>query len=158
MMNILGDLFIRFFGTFIAIYGFAIVQETPKKYLLKAAFIGGISGFVYWSAVAAGAGDVMASFVSAFVAAMFSHIYARLYKVPVTIFLVAGILPTVPGAGMYRTVSNFIAENEEMTVFYLTQTLQVAGVIALAVFIVDSLFGGPHFSLLEAIEEKDGDI
>lgn len=151
------DLFLRFLGTFIAIYGFAVVQETPKKYLWKAAFVGGISGLVYWIAIAYEAGDVMASFISALVAAMMSHAYARIYKVPVTLFLVAGILPTVPGAGMYRTVSSFMAENDAMTMYYLTQTLQIAGVIAIAVFVVDSLFGGTHFSLLEAMTKKEED-
>lgn len=157
MGYIILDLFLRFTGTFIAIYGFAIVQETPKKYVMRAAFVGAISGLTYWCASYAGAGDVLASFCSAFIAAMMSHLFARMFKVPVTLFLVAGILPTVPGAGMYRTVSSFIAENDSMTMFHLTQTLQIAGVIALAVFIVDSLFGAPQssFTLLESINRED---
>lgn len=157
MGNTIFDLFVRFIGTFIAIYGFAIVQETPRKYVVRAAFVGGISGLTYWCAAYVGAGDVLAAFCSAFIAAMMSHLFARMFKVPVTLFLVAGILPTVPGAGMYRTVSSFITENDSMTMYYLTQTLQIAGVIALAVFIVDSLFGAPqsNFSLLEPITRKD---
>lgn len=146
------DLIIRFLGTFIAIYGFAVVQETPKRYLVRAALVGAISGVIYWVSIKWGAGEVSAAFYSAIMAAMLSHIFARVYKVPVTLFLVAGILPTVPGAGMYRTVSNFIAENDTLTMINLTQTLQTAGVIALAIFIVDSLFGvsRKNVSILES--------
>lgn len=135
------DLLIRTVGSFLAIYGFAVVQETPRKYVMQAALVGGISGLVYWLTVNLGAGDVFASFCSAFVAALLSHIFARTYKVPTTLFLIAGALPTVPGAGMYRTVYYFIAKNDTLTMYYLTQTLLIAGVIALALFIVDSLFG-----------------
>lgn len=135
------DLFIRFVGSFIAIYGFAVVQETPRKYVYRAAFVGGVSGLAYWVTIQFGAGDVFASFCSALVAAIMSHVFARIYKVPTTLFLIAGALPTVPGAGMYRTVYNFIAKNDTLTMYYLTQTLQIAGAITVALFIVDSMFG-----------------
>lgn len=141
MGEIVFDLFIRFVGSFIAIYGFAVVQETPKKYVYRAAFVGGVSGLAYWLTIQFGAGDVFASFCSALVAAVLSNVFARIYKVPATLFIIAGALPTVPGAGMYRTVYNFIAKNDTLTMYYLTQTLKIAAAITLALFVVDSAFG-----------------
>ena len=72
--------------------------------------------------------------------ALMSHTFARIFKAPVTIFLIAGILPTVPGAGMYRIVYYLIANDNARSNYYLIQTLEVAGVIALAIFITDTLF------------------
>lgn len=133
------DLVIKTFGSALAIYGFAVVLDTPKKYLLRAALVGGVSGLVYWIAVMLGCSDVLASFWSAFAVALLSHLFARAFKVPVTLFLVAGMLPTVPGGGMYRTVHSFI-EQDGLLSYNLKQTLAIAGVIALAIFLVDSFF------------------
>ena len=71
---------------------------------------------------------------------LLAHIFARIFKAPVTVFLIAGILPTVPGAGMYRAVYYIIADDRARSSYYLIQTLEIAGVIALAIFIVDAVF------------------
>ena len=83
---------------------------------------------------------VLASFLSALAIAFVSHVFARVFKAPVTVFLIAGILPTVPGAGMYRIVYYIIENDREMCSYYLIQTLEIAGMIALAIFIMDTIF------------------
>ena len=57
-----------------------------------------------------------------------------------TVFLVAGILPTVPGAGMYRIVYYFIQNDMDMAANYLALTLELAGAIAIGIFLVDAMF------------------
>ncbi len=127
-------------GCFAAITAFALLLETPKKYLLHAGIIGAIGGGVYLYCVQQGMSPVPASFLSALAIAFASHTFARIFKAPVTVFLIAGILPTVPGAGMYRTVYYIIANDREKSAYYLLQTLEIAGMIALAIFIVDAVF------------------
>ena len=83
---------------------------------------------------------IMAAFISSLAASLFSHAIARRLKAPVTVFLVCGILPAVPGASIYRSVSCLIEGARTLASFYLMETLQVAGAMALAIFIVDSLF------------------
>ena len=70
--------------------------------------------------------------------AFLSHILARIKKAPVTVFLIAGILPSVPGAGIYRTVYYLIQGDQTLSTHYLISTLHTAGAIALAIFITDS--------------------
>lgn len=127
-------------GAFVAIYSFAVYIEVPKKYLFLAGLVGGIGGFVYLLSIQFNRGDVMASFLSALIAAIVAHIFARLFKTPVTLFLIPGILPTVPGAGMYRTVYYLITGNEALFSYHLIQTIEIAGGISLAIFVVDSVF------------------
>ncbi len=127
-------------GSFIAITGFAVLLETPKKYLPHAGLIGAVGGGIYLYCTQREMDVVLASFLSALAIAFVSHVFARVFKAPVTVFLIAGILPTVPGAGMYRTVYYIIADNREMCGYYLIQTLEIAGMIALAIFIVDTVF------------------
>lgn len=127
-------------GSFIAITGFAVLLETPKKYLLHAGLIGAIGGGIYLYCTQRDMDVVPASFLSALAIAFLSHVFARVFKAPVTVFLIAGILPTVPGAGMYRIVYYIIANDREMCGYYLLQTLETAGMIALAIFIADTVF------------------
>lgn len=131
---------VQILGIFIGIFAFAIVTETPRKYLLTAALVGAVSGAVYLISESFGSGAVWASFFSALTAAFIAHILARVLKVPVTLFLIAGILPTVPGGGMYRIVANAIEGNQTEMLNSLLETLEIAGDIALAVFFVDAIF------------------
>ena len=132
---------VEVFGAFVAIYAFSFLLETPKKYVLRAAIVGALGALAYLVGVETGLGAVLSSFISALLVALLSHTFARIFKAPVTLFLVAGILPTVPGTGMYQTVHFIIEGDQQMMSYYFTQTLEIAGVIALAIFIVDTVFG-----------------
>lgn len=131
---------LRIIGIFIGILAFAVMMETPRKYLLTAGFIGCVTGVIYLLFEHYGNDVVLASFFSALTAAVISHIFARIRKAPVTLFLIAGILPTVPGGGMYRIVANAIDGNQTATFNSLLETLEIAGGIALAIFFVDAIF------------------
>lgn len=131
---------IKVIGAFLAIAAFAVIVEIPKNYLKYAGIVGAVGWFVYLLSQNLGANEVFATFLSSATIAVVSHIFARIFKVPVTVFLIAGILPTVPGAGMYRIAYSIIAGNSEMTMRYLITTLELAGVIALGIFVVDAGF------------------
>lgn len=127
-------------GAFFAVISFALVLELPKKYVVLAGGIGA-AGWLTYLLVAAAAGSVTAAaFLSTLLVALASHVSARMFRAPVTVFLVAGILPSVPGASIYRSVSYMITNEPELSSHYLVQTLQISGAIAMAIFIMDSLF------------------
>ncbi len=127
-------------GTFAAVMSVAITLGVPKKFLWYAGLVGAVGWLVYLLLGAAGASTVASMFVAALAVAMISHIFARLKKTPVTLFLIAGILPLVPGVGMYRIVYNLITSNNSLAGYYFSETMQIAGMIALAIFIMDTLF------------------
>lgn len=131
---------VKVIGAFIAIAAFAVVLETPKKYVWYAGIVGAIGWFVYLLTQTVGMSEVMATFLSAMAVSLVSHIFARIFKSPVTVFLVAGILPTVPGAGMYRIAYSVIAGDADLTARYMITTLELAGVIAIGIFLVDAIF------------------
>ena len=117
-------------GAFLAVLSFALILEVPARHILRAGFVGAVCWAIYLISLRYSDSVIASAFVSTLVVAFISHIFARRFKVPVTVFLVAGILPSVAGAGIYRDLSTY----------YLTETLQIAGAIAMAVFIMDSLF------------------
>ncbi len=130
---------IRTVAAFAAVVCFGLLLEMPKRYLLSAGFVGGAAWMVYLL-VEQAASNIVAAFVSTLAVALISHMFARIWKAPVTIFLVAGILPAVPGASIYRSVYYIIQNDGSLANHYLMETLQIAGAIALAVFVMDSVF------------------
>ena len=69
-----------------------------------------------------------------------SSLASIVFKAPVIIFLVPGVLPLVPGVGVYRVVYYLLLENSSMSGYYFLYTLQMAGMIAIAIFLTDTLF------------------
>ena len=137
MTEMIRELMIQSVGAFLAIFGFSLLVDMPRKYLVYA----GIAGWLaYLVSMQVGTSQVAAAFFSSLAAALLSQVFARVLKAPVTIFLVAGILPTVPGASIYRSVYFLIQGQTKWYNFYLIQTIQIAGAMAVAIFIVDSLF------------------
>lgn len=134
------EIIIRSLGAFLAVISFGVVLELPKTYLLHAGACGGVGWMVYLIVQDVIQSSPMAAFLSSLVVAGMSHIFARRKKAPVTVFLVAGILPSVPGASIYRCVYYMIRDMNILTTHYLVETLQIAGAIAMAVFFIDSLF------------------
>ena len=124
----------------LAVYFFTMLLEIPKRYAVYCSLAGGVNWWVYLIVMDKMASSMMAAFYASLAVAILSQVFARIQKTPVTVFLVAGILPTVPGAAIYRSVYYFIHNNSNQCTYYLLQTLQIAGAIAMAIFITDSLF------------------
>ena len=131
---------IKVIFSFLAIFTFAILEEVPKKYLVVCGITGAIGWWVYLICDAQRMGDVVSTFWSALVIAFASQIFARKMKAPVTVFLIAGILPTVPGAGIFQTMYYIIRNERTIATLKLVQTIKMAGAIALAIFLVDMVF------------------
>lgn len=130
---------IQILSAFFAVYMFAILMEVPMRHIPWAAATGAVGWWVYVM-IRNEQPALVAAFVSTLVIALLSHILARFRKAPVTVFLVAGILPSVPGAAIYRCVYYLIRNESQVSTHYLIETLQIAGAIAMAIFIMDSFF------------------
>lgn len=128
-------------GSFVAIFSFAILIECPKKQILTAGITGAVGGGVYLiSFYCLTDNTFYASFLSALAVAFLSQEFARIFKAPVTMFLIPGILPTVPGAGMYRIVYYMVRGDMNQCSYYLFVTLAIAGAMALAIFITNTVY------------------
>ena len=96
MTEMIRELMIQSVGAFLAIFGFSLLVDMPRKYLVYAGITGGAGWLAYLVSMQVGTSQVAAAFFSSLAAALLSQVFARVLKAPVTIFLVAGILPTVP--------------------------------------------------------------
>lgn len=135
------SIFIQCIFAFCAIMAFSLIIETPKKCLMANGTLGA-AGWAVYLLVLPYSSIIKATFLSALVVAVLSHVLARVIKVPVITLLIPAILTIVPGAGMYQTVYNIMKSSVDSAMYSLFSTLGAAGAIAFAIFIVDAVVAG----------------
>ena len=129
---------LQIISAFIAIAAFSIFMSVPRKHVVWCGLLGAGCWLIYL--LFESRGIILATFVSAIFVSLASHILARTLKSPVTVFLITSILPLVPGAYLYRAVYQFFRGTRSQANHQLLMTLEIAGAIAVAIFIADSLF------------------
>lgn len=117
---------IHFLVAAVATICFAVLFSAPAKDLLFCGFSGGLGWIVYFILTHLGVGVVASSLVATFCLTIFSRIFAIRRKKPVTLYLLTGIFPLVPGAGIYYTAYYFFTANEEMLSSKGSEALEVA--------------------------------
>lgn len=118
--------------------GFCIIFHVPLKCIPPAIVTSFISWALYETVLLNGLSAVLATFFGACAVALLSDIFARVIKEAATVFIIPGILPLVPGAGIYYTLFYFINGSTTLAVEEGTNTLLVAGAIALALISVSA--------------------
>ena len=131
---------IQVIGAFLAVVTIAVLNGVPVKYLVYSGTVGAAGWAVYLLMRFIKPHEAMAMFVATLMVAVMSHVYARVLKAPVTLFLVCGILPLVPGVAMYRLVYYLLISDKVTAGIYAATSVSVTGAIALAVFFVDTVF------------------
>ncbi len=106
-------------------------------YIVSAAATGMVAWLVYLSL--SGLADVSRYLLATIAAAVLSEVFARLYKTPATVFLIIGIIPLVPGGGIYYTMEALINGDLPLFVRYGMETVASAGAIAVGCSLVASV-------------------
>lgn len=121
---------------FFASFCFAFLYNVRGRLLLTTALGGAICRLFF--DLLDGSTPFIQFFLATTVLAFFGEIMARVTKTPVMIFVIIGILPIVPGAGVYNTMSSFFLGDTQGMVSYGTYTMIGSGAIALAIIAVSS--------------------
>ena len=94
---------------------------------------------------------MFASFFAALGLTYLARVFSFARKAPLPVFLIAGIFPVVPGAGIYYTGYHIFMNNNVEAMSKGVETIKIAIAIALGIGIVVSL---PRFFLHTAPERK----
>lgn len=131
------ELIWRSIGALIAVIGFGVVLKVPRRFLIWAGLDGAVGWFIYLIVEAYTGSMLGSTFLGAAGIAVGAHLCARIFKTPVTIFMIPANLTIVPGAGMYRIVYYILRSEHEMASYHFQQTILAAAMIAAAIFIVN---------------------
>lgn len=123
----------------LATCGFAIFFNVQPKLLLWTAPIGALGWLVYVLGVFNYENPMIYSFTAAAVISLCSEILARKLKQPAILFVIPGILPLVPGVGLYQTVYSIMFKKYGLAATIGTKSVIVSIGIALGILVVASL-------------------
>lgn len=118
--------------SFVASAAFGIIFNAPRHSIIKSGFVGMFGWCVYSLLVAdADTDSIVATLVAAFAIAIVSQVFAKLYKTPIIIFNVAGIIPLVPGTLAYNSMRNIVENNYALAAQFGAKALMISGAIAM---------------------------
>lgn len=115
-------------------------SNISKKDIFWGGIVGGLGWFVYSLLIPnEGKAGTESYFWGSIAVALLSELLAYFKKNPATIYLIPGLLPLVPGSGMFQTMQAAVQGNLDQTLHLALKTLTAAGATALAVAIIASL-------------------
>jgi hypothetical protein len=124
---------------FLACAGFCIVFEIRKPLFILLSCVTGAVGWLVFLLLAGIGSDVVRYLLATIVVSVLSEIFARILKAPATIFLVIGIVPLVPGGGLYYAMDALINGDYALFAQKGIETAACAGAIAAGVSVVTSI-------------------
>ena len=87
---------------------FGVTFQVPRRHMLACGVGGGVGWLCYVLCQAAGCSAAITTFLAALPLTLACRLFAIRFRAPVTLFLLCGIFPLVPGAGIYYTAYYFL--------------------------------------------------
>ena len=131
-----GPLVAQFFLAAAGTWSFSVLFACPRRLLPYCALVGGAGWLVYELAVLLGADSTTASLLAVIPLTLLTRIFSIFCKAPVSVFLLPGIFPLVPGAGIYYTAYYFIQGNNALALSNGITTFKIAVALATGIALV----------------------
>lgn len=116
-----------------ATLSFAVLFGAPKKELVFCGLTGATGWLVYLICIEFDSGTAIANLIATIALTVISRTIAAIRKNPVTVYLISGIFPLVPGAGIYYTSYYFIMNESSECLSAGAEAIKVAGAIVLGI-------------------------
>lgn len=124
---------IGFLAGTIGTYFFCLSLRSPKRAAGLTAILAGL-GYAFYLLIAALTGsDVAAYFLATALVAAGSETMATMLKMPTPIFMFPGVVPLVPGIGIYRSLLHLVQKEYEKCLDVGTGALLALGAMAVAI-------------------------
>ena len=132
--------FIQVFTGALGALGFALIAHVRLRHIAAATFGGFISWAIFLVFHHMDGSVFLPSLIAAMAVYVWSEIMARVMRAPVTIFLVPGILPLLPGSFLYYTMLGLINDDIPMFESYAITTIAVTlgiacGIVAASIVV-----------------------
>lgn len=116
----------------LATFFFGVIFCAPPRSMLISSIVGGL-GYVIYDLCCEPISVVMGYFLGTLFVSITAEIFARIMKMPAVIFTIPGVIPLVPGVGLYNTMRLFVYGDTIRGLEVGIETLSCAGVMAVAI-------------------------
>ena len=134
------DYLLQFLVAIVATISFSVTFRVSPRHYLASGFTGAVGWLVY---ILCAELLAMSAPVTTLVAALpltaCARFFAIRHKAPITLFLLCGIFPLVPGAGIYYTAYYFLRDDRTLFANKGVETLKIALALALGIALVCSI-------------------
>ncbi len=135
-MKMAGEIIAAAVGT----VAFSLIFGVPRKYYPYCGLIGAAGWFAYAMLYNSGVCTATeATFLATVLVVLLSRFFAVREKCPVTVFLISGIFPLVPGAGIYWTAYYLVTDRVDLALGVGFDAVKAAVAIVLAIVTVFEL-------------------
>jgi uncharacterized membrane protein YjjB (DUF3815 family) len=124
---------IQFVVAFFATLGFAIIFSSPKSELAFCGFTGALGWIIYYIILERGMHFVVACLIATMCLTIIARALAVIRKSPGTTYLLTGIFPLVPGAGIYYTAYYLFTGDQAMFAAKGMETFETAAAIVFGI-------------------------
>ena len=135
LLELAQQLVVAFLGTVC----FGLLFHVPPRHFVACGIAGATGWLVYWGMMQVQQSAVLASLGAVIPLTIATRIFSIVHKAPVTLFLIPGIFPLVPGAGIYYTVYAFIMGDTAQCAAKGAETLKIAVALAMGIAVVVSV-------------------
>ena len=135
------SMLVQFVVAMIATISFGITFQVGRRHYWTCGFVGAVGWTIYIACTALGGMTApMATLIATLPLAALSRFFAIRHKAPITVFLLTGIFPLVPGAGIYYTMSIGLSGAVQEALQKGLETAGIAGSLAVGILLVSTVF------------------
>ena len=120
------ELLVKLIASFFGSAAFAVVFNSNKRHVIFGALNGLFTYFVYYATFYFLKSAFVAALLSTAIAAAYAEFMARKRRAPSSVFLIPGVIPTVPGSNLYFFMRNILEKNFSVALTELGVALSIA--------------------------------
>jgi len=124
----------------IASGGFMVFFNVKGSNVWLGAVLGAISWTVYLAFRGMFSTDIMQYFFAGAALSICAEIFARIKKTPITVYIIAGIIPLVPGSTIYYAMKFFLLGSMADFLDKMVYMIKIGGAIALGIALAHAVF------------------
>lgn len=134
----LGFILVNMLCSFGGTISFSVLYNVPRRFYICCGLTG-VAGWLCYCGAVNLISATTASFLGTIIVVLMSRMLAVWKKCPITVFMVPGIFPLIPGAGVYYTVYSLVQGNLAEAAGRGIGAVKVAFAIVLGIIFVVSV-------------------
>ncbi len=125
------NLFEQLATSFVASAAFGLIFNVPKRGLVQCGIVGMLGWALYVVLTQQAVNATISTLIAAGCVAVLSQIMAKLYRMPIIVFNVSGIIPLVPGGLAYNAMRSAVENEFDAALQSGMQAFMLSGAIAM---------------------------